>query len=137
VWLRLCDLPLADRRQFKDVFPLVGSLFGTDPATLLHSVQRPREGRAVHCEAAAQSLLGRPARYGQRREQSELRDLDPGFLQFLVINPRHNSRSSPKALACARQVKERVHGGRFGRFSCHNICICIYWRSRQVRQDQF
>src|ERR1700733_8735668 len=64
VRLRLCELPLARRSQFKDVLPLVGSLRGADPAALLHSVQGPRQCRTVHSEAAALSLLGRPTGYG-------------------------------------------------------------------------
>src|SRR5215470_11444591 len=101
----LCYLSLASRRKTKEALSFVCSRFDADPTLLLHSVQGPSQCCALHYKAFAQPFLIHFAGCRQRREQSELRDLKAGLLQFLVINPRYNSRCATKVLASARQVK--------------------------------
>src|SRR5262249_49199262 len=55
----------------------------------------------------------------------ELCDLEARLLQFLVINPRYDSRCAAKVLASTRHVKEHC-GSRIRYMRCHNICIYIY-----------
>src|SRR6266536_1591346 len=86
----LCYLPLARRGQTEEVLSPVSSVFYANPAVLLHSVQGPRECRAVHYEAFAQPFLIHLTSCSQSREQSELCNLEARFLQFLVINSRYD-----------------------------------------------
>ena len=126
MWCGFCKLPLPSRRQAKKALSPVSSLFDANQALLPHSVQSPRQRRAVHCEAFAQPFLIHLTGCSQRREKSEMCNLEACLLQFLVINPRYDPGCAPKGLASTRQVKERFGGGWFECPSSHNICIYIH-----------
>jgi len=131
----LCYLSLASRRKTKEVLSFVCSRFDADPASLLHSVQCPSQCCTVHYETFAEPVLIHLAGFSQRHKQSELCNLKVRPLQFLVINPRYDSRCATKVLASARQVKEPFCGGRFRCCRPHNICIYNYlkWPSNSLR----
>ena len=126
VWLGRRQLSLSSPRQAKQALPPVFSTLDANPRFLPEKAQRPCQCRTIHREAGTQQFLVSLSGRRQRRQQPELSDLNTRLSQFLVINPRYDSRKAPQVLARTGQRKKCVCGLLSKSFGSHLSCIYIF-----------